>query len=176
MLPKAPRDSFGSLFGGFWTSYCALEQRVCVVCEKVSSQTVSWSEDQGSSIAKPCKPYSRSCKNRRGARSADCPFNGTPKALILPPKTLPSRLQIGSKICVLWHWVSSLGFLVFWCLPEVHFGSLFVPMMGDLELGGSDGVFLVTGSFWACFSKEFKPILDSLEVALWIFLKIFFQA
>ena len=40
-----------------------------------------------------------------------------------------------------------------------------------LELGGSDDVFLVTGSFWGCFSGEFKPILGSLEVALMLFFR-----
>ena len=112
-------------------SFCGVRQRLHAVSGKVSSPLVFQLQDQGSPLAKPCKPYSRSCKNRRGPRSAECPFNGTPMALILPPKTLPSHLQIGSKIYVIWDWVSSLGFLVFWCLPEVHFGSLFAPMMGD---------------------------------------------
>ena len=71
---------------GSGTPFCVLRQRVCAVCEKVSSQTVSRSEDEGSSIAKPCKPYSTSFKIRSGAHDRLRPSTCFPKGFILVRK------------------------------------------------------------------------------------------
>ena len=97
MLPKAPGEHFGVLLDGSGTSFSGLRQKVCAVCEKVCSQTVSWSEEQRSSIAKPCKPYSTSFKNRRCASDGLGPPQCVPKAFILVPKSLFWRVPNGTQ-------------------------------------------------------------------------------
>ena len=102
VLPKAPGKHFGVLLDGSGTSFSGLRQKVCAVCEKVCSQTVSWIEEQRSSIAKACKPYSTSFKNRRCASDGLTPHTCVPTVFILGLKSLLWRLQTVSRIMFFW--------------------------------------------------------------------------
>ena len=94
---RLQRKVLGSLLEGSGTLCSALRPGVCEVCEKVFFWSVSWSEEQRSSIAKPCKPYSTSFKNRRCASDGLGPPQCVPKAFILVPKSLFWRVPNGTQ-------------------------------------------------------------------------------
>ena len=77
-----------SLLEGSGLSFVALGQKVCAACEKGFFRTVFQSEQQESSIAKPCEPYSTSFKNRRGALDGLCPPTCVPEGFILSSQSL----------------------------------------------------------------------------------------
>ena len=94
---RLPRRVFGSLLEGSGTLFSALGAGLCSACEKAVLWSVSWSEEQRSSIAKPCKPYSTSFKNRRCASDGLGPPQCVPKAFILVPKSLFWRVPNGTQ-------------------------------------------------------------------------------
>ena len=88
----ASRRVLGSLLQGSGTLFLGLRPGVCEVCEKVCFWSVSWREEHTSCIAKTCKPYSTSFKNRRCASDGLTPPTYVPKASILVTKKLVVEL------------------------------------------------------------------------------------
>ena len=118
---RLPRRALGSLLEGSGIFFFAPGATLCAACEKALFWSVSWSAEQMSPIAKTCKPYSTSFKNRR------CTSDGlglprcVPKELILATTSLIWRSQTRPKIYVLWHMIQSL-----------HFGSPWVSLGGRI--------------------------------------------
>ena len=104
-LLEAPGKSFGRFFGGVWYLFFGIRLGVCEVCEKVFFWSVSWSEEQRSCIAKTCKSYSTSFKNRRCALTALCSPTRVPRLSILDLKSLFLSLQLVPDFLVLWRLV-----------------------------------------------------------------------
>ena len=113
---------------------------------------VSWSEEQGSSLAKPCKPYSTSFKNQRcavdGLRLPKCIL----KASILVPKCWSWRLQTAANIYVRWRLLWSLHFSSSWRLFEVEFGFLLACIFADPAT--ETHLFGVLDSHWVFFCTQ----------------------
>ena len=84
---RLQRRVLGSLLEGSGTLFSGLKPGVCEGCEKVLSWSVSWTEEHTSCIAKTCKRYSKSFKNRRCASDGPTPPTCVSKASILVPKS-----------------------------------------------------------------------------------------
>ena len=100
----------GSLLEGSGLLFSGLRAGVCEGCEKVILWSVLWSEEQTSCIARTCKPYSTSFKNRRCASDGLRPPQCLPKAFISPvleaSKSCPTPMFSGTE-----YQVVILGFL-----------------------------------------------------------------
>ena len=93
---RLQRRVLGSLLERSGILFSGLRPGVCEGCEKVLSWSVSWREEHTSCIAKTCKPYSTSFKNRRCASDGPTPPTCVSKALMLVPKSwleLPNSTQ-----------------------------------------------------------------------------------
>ena len=91
---RLQRRVLGSLLEGSGTLFSWLRARVCEECEKVLSWSVIWREEPTSCIAKTCKPYSTSFKNRRCAFTAFCSPTCVPRMSILGSQNTFLSLQL----------------------------------------------------------------------------------
>ena len=88
-------EGSGSLFSVSGAGHCA-------ACEKAVFWSASWSEEHRPSIAKTCKPYSTSFKNRRCALTAICsPTCGPRRPTLGPQKRFFERPIRGRYGCFL---------------------------------------------------------------------------
>ena len=102
---RLQRRVLGCLLESSATLFFGLRAGLCEVCEKVLHQSVLWSEDKTSCIAKTCKPYSTSFKNRRCASDGLGHPRCFPKESILVTKSLIWSFQTRPSICALWHMI-----------------------------------------------------------------------
>ena len=100
---RLQRSVLGDLFKVSGTFFPGLRAGACPGCEKVFFWSVSWSEEQWSSIAETCKPYSISFKNRRCASDGLVPLNCVPTTLILGIKSLFWRFQTVFESIDIWY-------------------------------------------------------------------------
>ena len=95
---RLQRTVLGSLLEGSGTLFSWLRARVCEECEKVLSWSVIWREEPTSCIAKTCKPYSTSFKNRRCASTAFCSPTCVPRMSILGSQKRVLEPRIGGQL------------------------------------------------------------------------------
>ena len=95
---RLPRRVLGSLLEGSGILFCALGAGLCAACEKAVFWSVSRSEEQPSCLAKTCKPYSTSFKNRRCAFTAFCSPTCVPRMSILGSQKRVLEPPISSRL------------------------------------------------------------------------------
>ena len=102
---RLQRRVLGSLLKGSGSLFSGLRPGVCEVCEKMLFWSGSWSEEQRSPIAKTCKSYNTSFKNRRCALTAFCSPTCVSRPSILDLKSAFLSLQLVADFLVLWRLV-----------------------------------------------------------------------
>ena len=120
----ASRRVLGSLLQGSGTLFLGLRPGVCEVCEKVCFWSVSWREEHTSCIAKTCKPYSTSFKNRRCASIAVCSCVTGSSILGVQKRILELPINTRRDFLVFRRLVQTFHFESFRRLQEVKFGAL----------------------------------------------------
>ena len=104
-LQEVPERCFGVPLEGSRTNFCGFGQSLSAECENIFFRCVFLSEEQVSFVAKPCKPYSTSFKNRRLALHGLCPPTCVPRASILCLQSVSLSLLLVADFLVLRHLV-----------------------------------------------------------------------